>query len=156
MPAVWFLASRVLTVRTPMGRNVGRRFSMAGIPLGRVRPKDIAAAGIERVPRTSGVRGGLPTLQDGRVIDVTNVIWCTGFRSDFGWIDLPVLGEDGEPVHDLGIVDGQPGLYFVGLFFLSALSSSLIGGVGPDAERIADHIAARAPDQRFTQANRSS
>jgi hypothetical protein len=61
-----------------------------GLPLGRVRLEDIAAAGIERVPKTAGTRGGLPLLDNGRILEVANVIWCTGFVPDFGWIDLPV------------------------------------------------------------------
>jgi len=61
-----------------------------------------------------------------------------------GGIDLSVLDERGEPIHERGVVPSQPGLYFVGLFFLHALSSSLIGGVGRDARYIADCIAARA------------
>ena len=82
-PVFWFLASRVLTVGTPMGRSMRTRFSKAGIPLGRVRPKDFADAGIERVARTTGVLDGLPVLEDGRVMDVANVVWCTGFQSDY-------------------------------------------------------------------------
>jgi putative flavoprotein involved in K+ transport len=155
-PAIWFLASRVLTVRTPMGRSVRRRYSKAGIPLGRVRPRDFADAGIERVARTAGVLDGLPVLEDGRVMEVANVIWCTGFRSDFGWIDLPVLDEDGEPIHDRGVVTAQPGLYFMGLFFLSALTSPLIGGVGEDAERIAGQIAARGAGRTDSRARTST
>jgi putative flavoprotein involved in K+ transport len=149
-PALWFLASRVLTVDTPLGRSLHRKFRSAGIPLGRVRPRDLAATGVERVARTTGVRDGLPALQDDRVMDVANVIWCTGFRNDFGWIDLPVLDEDGEPVHDHGVVEAQPGLYFVGLFFLSALTSSLIGGVGTDAKLIADHLASHHASRSLT------
>ena len=71
------------------------------------------------------------------------MIWCSGFVRDFAWIDLPVFAEDGDPVHDRGVVGSEPGLYFVGLFFLSAVSSSLVGGVGRDAEYIAKHIASR-------------
>jgi hypothetical protein len=56
-------------------------------------------------------------LEDGRVLDVVNVIWCTGFHPGFSWIDLPVLGKDGEPNHDRGIVANELGLYFVGLHF---------------------------------------
>ena len=113
-----------------------------GAPLVRVKPKDIAAAGIERVPRVVGVRDGLPLLEDGRVLDVANVIWCTGFRPDFSWIDLPVFGEEeNEPMHDRGIVASEPGLYFVGLFFLYAMSSAFLPGVGRDAKHIAKHIA---------------
>ena len=89
-------------------------------------------------------------LDDGRDLEVTNVIWCTGFVPDFSWIDLPVFAEDGDPVHDRGVVGSEPGLYFVGLFFLSAVSSSLVGGVGRDAEYIARHIASREPNVRPT------
>ena len=78
------------------------------------------------------------------------MIWCTGFVPDFAWIDLPVFSEDGSPVHDRGIMGSEPGLYFVGLFFLSAASSSLVGGVGRDAEHIARHIASHTPNGRFT------
>ena len=85
---------------------------------------------------------GAPALEDGRELDVANVIWCTGFVPDFAWIDLPVFGDDGGPIHRRGIVDSEPGLYFVGLFFLYALNSPLVGGVGRDAGHIADHIAA--------------
>jgi putative flavoprotein involved in K+ transport len=156
LPVVWFMASRVLTVRTPMGRAVRRKFQVEGgrhsrgLPLARVRPKDLTAAGIQRVPRTAGARGGLPVLDDGRKLEVANVIWCTGFVPDFAWIDLPVFAQDGGPVHDRGVVGSEPGLYFVGLVFLYALASSLVGGVGRDAEHIAEHIAAGQPNSRRT------
>jgi putative flavoprotein involved in K+ transport len=142
MPIMWFLASRVLNVKTPMGRKVRDRFldPPRGIPLGRVRRKDIVAAGIERVPRTTDVRDGYPMLEDGRILEVSNVIWCTGFVPDWSWIDLPIFGENGFPVHDRGVVESQEGLYFMGLFFLSTLSSGLLGGVGRDAEHIARQI----------------
>jgi putative flavoprotein involved in K+ transport len=146
MPVIWLLASHVLTVKTPMGRMVRQKFRSRGLPLARVRPKDFTAAGIERVPRTAGARSGLPMLDDGRVLEVANVIWCTGFVPDFAWIDLPVFAEDGGLVHDRGVVGSEPGLYFVGLVFLYALASSLVGGVGRDAELIAKHIASREPN----------
>jgi putative flavoprotein involved in K+ transport len=147
-PMIWFMFSHVLTVKTPIGRTVRRKLHSRGLPLARVRPKDITAAGIERVPRTTGARGGLPVLDDRRDLEVANVIWCTGFVPDFTWIDLPVFTEDGAPVHDRGIVRSEPGLYFVGLFFLYAVVSSLVGGVGRDAEHIARHIASREPNSR--------
>jgi putative flavoprotein involved in K+ transport len=153
LPVVWFVASRVLTVKTPPGRAVRQKFhaqgaTHVGLPLARVRPKDFTAVGIERVPRTAGARDGLPVLDDGRVLEVANVIWCTGFVPDFAWIDLPVFAEDGGPLHDRGVVGSEPGLYFVGLVFLYALASSLVGGVGRDAEHIAKQIASRHPDGR--------
>jgi putative flavoprotein involved in K+ transport len=128
-------------VDTLVGRKVRPKALVTPAPLERVRPKELAAAGVERVPRTVGVRDGLPVLEDGRVMEVANLIWCTGSRPDLGWVDLPVFGQDGLPRHDRGMVESQPGLYFVGLWFLSGFTSSLLGGVGRDAERIADHIA---------------
>jgi putative flavoprotein involved in K+ transport len=147
MPLFWFLLTHLLTVRTPIGRKVQPKVK-AGTPLARVRPKDLEAVGVERVPRTVGASGGLPALEDGRVLDVANVIWCTGFRADFGWIDLPVFDDDGEPVHDRGVVEAAPGLYFVGRPFLYGFTSSLIGGVGRDAEHIAKHIASAGSNGR--------
>lgn len=144
-PVIWFVFSHVLTINTPIGRRVATRLRAHGLPLARVKPADLLAAGVERIhARTVGAQDGLPLLDDGRVLDVANVIWCTGFQPDFGWIALSVLGDDGEPIHERGVVATEPGLYFVGLFFLSAAISSLVGGVGRDAAYIADQIAARA------------
>jgi putative flavoprotein involved in K+ transport len=70
------------------------------------------------------------------------VIWATGYGVDFGWIDIPVLDQHGEPVHRGGIT-GVPGLYFLGLQWLSKMKSSFLSGVGDDAADLADHIAAR-------------
>jgi putative flavoprotein involved in K+ transport len=138
-----FVFHRVLTNHTPMGRQVRQSVLSQGGPLIRVKPKDLAAAGIKRVPRVIGSRVGLPLLDDGRVLDVANVIWCTGFHPGFSWIDLPVFAEDGVPNHESGVALGEPGLYFVGLPFIYALSSTMIHGVARDAERIAQVIDTR-------------
>jgi putative flavoprotein involved in K+ transport len=135
---------RVLTVDTPMGRKVRPKVIGKGAPLIRVKPNDFVAAGVRRVGRTAGVNGGRPMLDDGRTLDVTNVIWCTGYHAGFSWIDLPVFGEDGEPEHVRGVVPGEPGLYFVGLHFLYAMSSGMIHGVGRDADHVAGIIAKRS------------
>jgi putative flavoprotein involved in K+ transport len=134
---------RVLTVRTPVGRKVRSKVLSHGMPLIRTAPKDLASAGVRRVPRVVGVQDGLPVLEDGHVLEVGNVVWCTGFDPGFSWIDLPVL-EQGEPKHERGIAQDVPGLYFVGLAFLYAASSSMLHGVGRDAQRVAGSIAARA------------
>ena len=140
-PIMWFMATR-LTVKTSLGRKLRDHFldPPRGIPLGRVRRKDFAAATIERVPRMSGIRNGLPALEDGRVLEVSNVIWCTGFTPRYDWIDLSLPTNNGMPIHDRGVVEVCPGLYFVGLPFLYSLSSALVGGVGRDAEYIVEHI----------------
>ena len=111
-----------------------------GAPLIRVKPNHLLAAGVERVPRTVRVENGLPVLEDGRVVEAANVIWCTGFKPDFSWIDVPVFGEDGEPVHHRGEAC-ESGLYFLGLDFLFAFTSENVGGVGSDAAHVAKRIA---------------
>ena|SRR6185436_4483605 len=142
-PIIWLIATR-LTVRSALGRKLRDQFldPPRGIPLGRVRRKDIVAAGIERVGRTIGVRDGYPLLDDGRVLKVSNVIWCTGYLADFSWVDLPLRTRHGLPLQDRGIVESVPGLYFIGLPFLHSLSSALLGGVGRDAKYIVNHIVA--------------
>src|SRR5215213_8172632 len=149
-PVIRFVGHHVLTLRSPIGRKVQPKFISHGAPLIRVKLKYLAAAGVEQVPRTVGMEDGRPTLEDGRVLDVSNVIWCTGFREEFPWIDLPAFGEDGRPLHERGVVVGEPGLYFVGMPFQYALSSDVLPGVGRDAEYIAKHIASRVPNGRPT------
>ena len=148
-PIIWFMATRVLTLKTRIGRKVRDHYVAPprGLPLARVQRKDLAAAGIERVPRMTGVTKGFPVLEDGRVLEVSNVIWCTGFTPAYDWIDLPLPSRYDVPIHDRGIVESSPGLYFVGLIFQHSLSSSLVGGVGRDAEYIVDHIVGRRRPQ---------
>jgi putative flavoprotein involved in K+ transport len=119
-------------------------------PLIRVKVKDLGAAGIERVTRVVGVRNGKPELTDGRTLAVRNVIWCTGFNPGFDWIDLPIFSTDGGsgsgrvmPEHEKGMVTQIPGMYFVGLHYLYAMSSATVVGVGRDAERIVKAIESR-------------
>lgn len=73
---------------------------------------------------------------------ISAVVWATGYGVDFGWIDIPVKDANGEPLHHDGITD-VPGLYFLGLPWLSRMNSSFLSGVGDDAAVLADHIAAR-------------
>jgi putative flavoprotein involved in K+ transport len=138
------LFHRILTVGTPIGRRARPAILTRGGPLIRVKPRELAALGVERIPRTVGARDGKPFLADGRTLDVPNVVWCTGFHPGFSWIDLPIHGEH-EPRHVSGVVPDVPGLYFVGLHFLHALSSEMIHGVGRDARRIVAHLARSAP-----------
>ena len=117
---------------TPMGRKAKHEIRFHGGPLIRVKRADLEAAGVELVlERTVGVEDGKPVLADGRVLDVANVIWCTGFRNDYGWIRFPLpTEEDRYPEQQRGAVPSLPGLYFVGLPFLHSFarcSSSALG-----------------------------
>lgn len=142
---LWFLANHVVTVDNPLGRRVVASLRDRGAPLERVRKGDLAAAGVHRVTnRVVGVREGLPLLDDGRALKVDNVVWATGFRHDYPWMQLsqPVVGGDGWPIHERGASTSVMGLYFVGLPFQTSLASALLGGVGRDARFIADRVAA--------------
>jgi putative flavoprotein involved in K+ transport len=142
---VWFVWNHVLTTRTPVGRKAQPRVRHGGAPLVRVKRADLDAAGVHRnESRTEGVVDGAPQLADGTVLDVANVVWCTGFRQEFGFIHPSVTGPDGWPLDDGGVVPDSPGLYFVGLLFQRGFYSMLIGGAGRDAAFIAGHVAARA------------
>ena len=147
---LFFLGSHVLTADTPMGRKMRPHIRHGGAPLLRHRRNDLRDAGVERtLARTIGIRDGLPVLDDDRIVDVQNVVWCTGFRPDFSWIDVPFeIGDDGYPVQYRGVVASAPGLYFVGLLFLHSFTSMLIAGTGRDAGRVARHILERRESSR--------
>lgn len=145
--AVFFAFSHILTLGTPAGRKARPRVLLHSGPLVRVKNRDLVRAGVERVPRTEGAKGGLPVLAGGGTLEVANVIWCTGFRPDLDWIDVPVFGPDGRPDQDRGAAKAQPGLYFLGATFQQSLASSMVHGVGRDAAFIARRIAATAAAQ---------
>ena len=132
-PPLWWIFTRPAF----RGIAVGER----GQPLVRVRPQDIAAAGIGRVPRVAGVQEGKPRLDDGRVLDAATIIWCTGFRESYAWIKLPITDEAGRVLHKQGVATTQAGLYFIGLRGQRSLRSSLVDGVGDDAKFVVDRIA---------------
>ena len=73
---------------------------------------------------------------------ISAVVWAPGYGVDFGWIDLPVIDAKGDAMHRNGI-SPVPGLYFLGLQWLSKMNSSFLSGVGDDAAVLADHILAR-------------
>ncbi|WP_225753537.1 NAD(P)/FAD-dependent oxidoreductase [Actinotalea sp. Marseille-Q4924] len=146
MPVLWFVWGHVLSTRTPMGRKEREAARHHGAPFTRVKRADLAAAGVERVTeRMTGIHDGMPVLGDSRVLEVENVVWCTGFQQDLSWIDLPVTGPDGWPLEHRGVVRSQPGLYFTGLSFQSSFRSMLIGGAGADAQYVVRHLTSRSP-----------
>ena len=136
---------RVLTTGTPIGRKLRPKLSRKGTPLIRTKEHTLAVAGATRVGRTVGVSDGKPVLDDGRELDVANIVWCTGFDPGLSFLDLPILDAQGEPMQKRGIVESEPGLFFVGRHFQYAMSSGMVHGVGRDAEFIARAISARAP-----------
>jgi putative flavoprotein involved in K+ transport len=128
---------------SPLGRHIVGRIAGRGDPVIGTTRREIDAAGVERRGRVVGVQGGRPVLADGTVVDVRSVVWCCGIRPDFGWIDGLRVDARGNPEHVGGRAVGFDDLYFAGLRFQRLLGSGLVGGVGRDAEVLAETIAAR-------------
>ena len=139
--------NHVMSVNTPMGRKARPKMMTKGVPLIRVKSKDLAGLGVERAGRVTGVADGRP-LVDGAPVDAENVVWCTGFAPGFSWLRMPILDERGEPRHERGVAPDVPGLYFVGLHFLTSMSSAMVHGVGRDAARIAALVHDGAGSER--------
>lgn len=137
----WFFVNRIATLDNPLGRKAMPGIRDHGLPLDRVRPKDLVRAGVERIhARVAGVRDGKPLLDDGQVIDTANVVWATGFRPDYSWIHCEVTGPDGWPLQRRGRSTAVPGLHFIGLPFMYSGGSSLLGGVSRDARYLVEHM----------------
>jgi putative flavoprotein involved in K+ transport len=137
-----FIFHRILTTGTPVGRKARSKIVSHGGPLIRNKPKDFVNAGIKRISKIAGVKNGLPVEENQQVIDVKNIIWCTGFYPSYSWIDIPVF-KDKEPMQNRGVVKNEPGLYFVGMHFQYSLSSAMVHGAERDAEFVVNTIADR-------------
>ena len=138
----WWLTRTGLIKKTADSR-LGRRLRQTDTLIGS-KPGELSAHGIAARPRVVGAAGRAVAFSDGTELTVDAVIWATGYRPDYGWIEAPVLGQDGRPRHRRGVTDVS-GLYFLGLSWQHTRGSALIGWVKDDAEFIADRIAARAP-----------
>lgn len=144
-PLMRFVATNLLTLRTPIGRKMAPKVRLGGGPLLRYRRQELLAAGVElRSARLVGARDGRPLLADDSVHDVATVVWCTGFRPDFRWVEPATLDEQGWPIQKRGLVTGAPGLYFLGIPFLFGFTSMLVLGADRDAGFVADAVARRA------------
>jgi putative flavoprotein involved in K+ transport len=132
---VMFAFRRVLTLDTPMGRKLHAATMHHGKPLVRTKIADLEAAGVQRVGPITGIRNGLPVTEDDQVLDPQTVVWCTGFRPDYSWIDLPVAIEDG---HLSGVrgVSPEAGLFYIGQEFQYSAASSIIQGLDQDARHL--------------------
>jgi putative flavoprotein involved in K+ transport len=136
-----------------LGRRVARTIDDgSGHGGGRVAlsAQTILDAGVRWVSRVVGTRNGLPLLDDGQVLDVQAIVWATGYRPDYRWVEDMPLNRAGYPVHTRGVVEGEPGLYVMGLVFQYRMNSHMVGGVGRDAEYLGKVIAERlqtSPDK---------
>jgi putative flavoprotein involved in K+ transport len=136
----WYLDKSGLIRKTTASR-IGRRMSQKDTLIGSHARALRRRHGVELHPRTAGAEGTTVTFDDGTRLDVRTVIWSTGFRSDYSWIDVPVFDERSRAVHQRGVTD-SPGLYFLGLSWQHTRGSALLGWVKDDAEYLAQRISA--------------
>ena len=136
----WWIINNVITEKTPIGRKVKDKISHSGSPLIRISADDLKAAGIKSLPRVAGVNEGYPMLEDKSIVKVRSVVWATGYKPDYSWIEMNITNEQGWPVTRRGISTLQKGLYFVGMPFQFGLTSGLVGGIGRDAAYVSRYI----------------
>jgi len=137
-----FIFHRILTTDTPIGRKVRPKVVSQGGPLIRNKPRNFVEYGIKRIPKIVAVKNGLPVDENQQVYDVKNIIWSTGFYPAYSWIDIPIF-KDNEPIQDRGVVEKEPGLYFVGMHFQYSFSSAMIHGAERDAGHVVSSILSR-------------
>jgi putative flavoprotein involved in K+ transport len=133
----WLTRSRLLatTVDSRLGRRLRHRDTLIGSS-----PRRLRRRGVLLRPRAVDASERTVRFEDGSALDVEAVIWATGYRSDYSWIDLPVVGEGGGLRHRRGVTE-VPGLTFLGLTWQHTRGSALLGWVRDDAEHIAERIA---------------
>lgn len=111
--------------------------------------KALKRAGVRVVPRLTAARGARATFADGQTAEVGSVVWCVGYRDDFGWIDVAGAKDRTGAILQTEGVSPVSGLYFVGRPWQRNRASALVMGAGEDARRIVEHVtpsfAGRSP-----------
>jgi putative flavoprotein involved in K+ transport len=137
----WWLTKTGLigkTVESRIGRRAKDRDTLIGSSAREVRRHGVAVE-----PRVVGASDRTVSFADGTELEVDAVVWATGYRSAYDWLDIPVFDRDGSVLHRRGVTD-HPGLFFLGLTWQHTRGSALLGWVKDDAEFIAGRIAANA------------
>jgi putative flavoprotein involved in K+ transport len=136
----WWL-TRLGLLRVTVGSRLGRRMSSRDFIIGSSRRR-LRAAGVRFRPAVASADGRTVRFADGSTQDAGIVIWATGYRSDYSWIDIPGVTRDGKVIHRRGVTE-VPGLYFLGLSWQHTRGSALLGFVHDDAAYLAGRIAGR-------------
>ena len=142
----WWL-TRLRFMRVNTSTRLGRRLRERGEFVIGTNRRRLRRAGVRFRPRLVNAQGRSAQFADGGSLDVAVVVWATGYRPDYSWIDIPDVVLDGRAVHRRGVTD-VPGLYFLGLSWQYTRGSALLGFVADDAAYLADQITARAQDTR--------
>ena len=137
----WWL-TKLGALRVSVESRLGRRMSSRDFVIGGSRRR-LRAAGVRLRPAVTRADGRTAGFADGITLDVGIVIWATGYRSDYSWIDIPGVTGDGKVIHRRGVTQ-VPGLYFLGLSWQHTRGSALLGFVHRDAAHLAGLITAQA------------
>jgi putative flavoprotein involved in K+ transport len=148
----WWL-TRLGLMRVTVNSRLGQRMSSREFIIGSSR-RQLRAAGVRFRSGVAGADGRTVRFADGTSLDVGIVIWATGYRPDYSWIDIPGVTRDGKVVHRRGVTD-VPGLYFLGLSWQHTRGSALLGFVHDDAAYLRDQITASARSAQPTAAQSS-
>ena len=135
----WWLKTSGL-MKVPAHSAFGKRMRANDEVVIGARPTELLRSGrLVLLPRAVRAEGSRVGFADGRTLEVRTVVWATGYRSDYRWIDLPVFGEHGQPVHHRGVT-ASSGLYFLGLPWQHTTGSALLGWMARDAAFLAEQI----------------
>jgi putative flavoprotein involved in K+ transport len=136
---IWWWGSKLGVSKVTIGSKLGHRLSMRDPIIGRG-PRSVARAGVTLRKAVRSIAGRTVTFEDGATSDPAAIVWATGFRGSYGWIDVPgVLDEQGRPRHRRGVTSAS-GFFFLGLSWQWTRGSALLGWVGDDAAYVAQRI----------------
>jgi putative flavoprotein involved in K+ transport len=125
----------------PASSRIARRLRRRGDLVIGTRSGDLRRRGVDFRPRLTGFTDRTARFADGTTVDVDAVVWATGYRPDYSWLQVPGVIADGQVRHRAGVT-AVPGLFFVGLPWQTCRGSALLGFVGADAGRIAEQLHA--------------
>jgi putative flavoprotein involved in K+ transport len=149
----WWL-TRLGLLTTPGTSRIGRRMRDRGELVVGSPDRALRSAGVRLRPRLVGADGRRFRFTDGSDLVVDTVVWATGYQPDHSFLDVPEVLDGGRLVHDRGVTPA-PGLYVLGLPWLSSRGSALLGFVGRDAVRLADRIVATRRIRRCDPGDRT-
>src|SRR5918993_4144667 len=147
----WWL-TRLRVMRVDTATRLGQRLRARGEFVIGTNRRQLKQAGVRFRPRLINAQGRTACFADDSSLDVSAVVWATGYRSDYSWITIPGVTANGHVVHRRGITD-VPGLYFLGLSWQYTRGSALLGFVADDAAYLTQRIAARAQATRQAEAS---
>jgi putative flavoprotein involved in K+ transport len=140
----WLTKTRLLnmTVDSRIGRRLSEKEALIGSS-----PRQLRGLGVDLHPRAVSASSNTVSFADGTHLRVDAVVWATGYRPDYSWVEAPVLDAGGRVQHRRG-VSNLPGLYFLGLYWQHTRGSALLGWVKDDAEYIATQIQILADSRK--------